>query len=265
LQKAFVGVSNPPAKLWWKGKEGWNEELFKRAVTVVGSRRMTEYGRRAVDKMVPNLVEQGMTIISGMMYGVDQAAHRMCLECGGKTVAVLGWGINYQGVTKEDMEFMSEIIQRGGLVISEWENQAGTLWTFPMRDRIMAALAKEVYVVEAAVKSGSMITVEWARRLGKPVWAVPGPVTSKVSEGTNKLIADGLARMWLPQHQLSINIAERYTNDAEVYSLLEREALTVDEMARKLHRPVEELGAKLSLMVLAGEVKEREGKYYLIS
>lgn len=127
----------------------------------------------------------------------------------------------------------------------------------------MAALAQEIYVVEAAAKSGSLITAEWGVKLGRKVWAVPGPVTSKVSEGTNRLIADGKAQMWLPQQQISLSLKDRDTNNAEIYAMLQNETLGIDDLARKLKRPVEELGAKLSLLVLSGEIIEKEGKYFL--
>ena len=225
---------------------------------------MTQYGQRVVEeKLVPQLVSGGVTVISGMMYGVDQAAHRACMECGGRTVAVLGFGLKWPGISTNDLRFMDEIVKKGGLVVSEWENQPGTLWTFPMRDRIMAALAQEIYVVEAAAKSGSLITAEWGVKLGRKVWAVPGPVTSKVSEGTNRLIADGKAQMWLPQQQISLSLKDRDTNNAEIYAMLQNETLGIDDLARKLKRPVEELGAKLSLLVLSGEIIEKEGKYFL--
>jgi len=102
----------------------------------------------------------------------------MAIECGGLTIGVVGWGINYDGVSDDETRFMNLITEKGGLILSEWETQAGTLWTFPRRDRIMAAISQEIYRVEAAVKSGALITVDWGIKLGRKIWAVPGPVTS---------------------------------------------------------------------------------------
>ena len=260
----LAALLQPVDELWYSGE--WDEGIFTHTAAVVGSRRMTQYGQRVVEeKLVPQLVSGGVTVISGMMYGVDQAAHRACMECGGRTVAVLGFGLKWPGISTNDLRFMDEIVKKGGLVVSEWENQPGTLWTFPMRDRIMAALAQEIYVVEAAAKSGSLITAEWGVKLGRKVWAVPGPVTSKVSEGTNRLIADGKAQMWLPQQQISLSLKDRDTNNAEIYAMLQNETLGIDDLARKLKRPVEELGAKLSLLVLSGEIIEKEWKYFFCS
>jgi DNA processing protein len=252
-----------PKELWFEG--GWDLKLFTHCVAVIGSRRITEYGRRVVDQLVPRLVEDGFTIVSGMMYGTDQAAHKTALECGGKTVGVMGWGINYAGIADEDKALGRRITESGGLIISEWEKQAGTLWTFPQRDRIMAALAEEIYVVEAADRSGALITADWGIKLGRRIKAVPGPVTSKVSEGTNRLLADGKAEAWTgwkteigPR-----SVAKRDTVETEIYRLIENETLSADEISRKTGISVDKVGAKLTMMVIAGEVKENDGKYHL--
>jgi DNA processing protein len=230
----------------------------------VGSRRNTDYGKRVIKKLIPQLVENRKIIVSGLMYGTDQAAHEEALACGGKTIAVLGWGINWQGAGEAERILCREIIDKGGAVVSEWLNQVSTLWTFPYRDRIMAAISTDIYVIEAAAKSGSLITAEWGRKYQKQVWAVPGPVTSKVSEGTNWLIDSGRARMWLPRQQLELETTgiSKQTDDVEIYTLLQNEALTIDELALKTGRIVSALGAQLSVMVLKGEIIQKEGKYY---
>lgn len=248
--------SRRPKQLWYRGK--WDKKLFAKCAAVVGSRRMTNYGERVVEKLVPQLVAAGFTIVSGFMYGVDQAAHRMAMTCGGRTVAVLGWGINYRKQEIRDEKLEEEIIKSGGLMLSEWEEQEPILWTFPFRNRIVAALASDVYVVEAAVKSGSLITARMGRELGRRIWAVPGPITSSVSAGTNALIAGGAAKIWLPQQQLVV----QEPRDDEMLRILTDEELTIDEVARKLGRQVSEVGAQLSLMVLSGVIIEKDGKYY---
>jgi DNA processing protein len=245
---ADLGKQEPP-RLYYDGK--WDRKLFDKCVAVVGSRRMTQYGLQVVEKLVPKLVDDGWTIVSGMMYGVDQAAHKICQECGGKTIAVLGWGIKNSEETRE-------FVKKGGLAISEWEDQLGALWTFPRRDRIMAALASEIYIVEAALKSGSLITAEWGIKLKRKIVAVPGPITSRVSEGTNKLIADGLAKMWISESK------NRSSNDTEISIALQCESLTVDELARKIGKSVQEVAGELSMLQISGEVKERGGKYYIV-
>src|SRR5258708_14202493 len=123
-----------PKELYARGT--WNPDLFQNCVAVVGSRRMTEYGKQVIEKIIPELVFAKKTIISGFMYGVDQYAHEVCLQNGGKTIAVLGWGIDVP-LDAHDTKLAKNIINSGGLILSEWENQKPTLWTFPLRNRIV--------------------------------------------------------------------------------------------------------------------------------
>lgn len=250
-------LSQPPKQLYYRGT--WDETLFTKCAAVVGSRRVTQYGRMVVEKLVPHLVQEGYTIVSGFMYGVDQAAHRECLACGGKTIAVLGWGINWDGLDASDKKLMSEI-EENGLVLSEWEEQKPMLWTFPQRNRIVAAIAQDVFIVEAAVKSGALITARIAAKLKRTIWAAPGPITSSVSEGTNQLIAQGRAKMWLPNAGSRLPLTA--SNDP-IVNLLETQSLDASGIARSLHQPIDTIGAQLSLLVLSGDIIQREGTYYV--
>jgi DNA processing protein len=254
----FKGIKPVVSTLYYRGNES---VLWDKCVAVIGSRKMTSYGLQVVEKLVPRLVQDGWTIVSGFMYGVDQAAHRICVECGGKTIAVLGWGIKIP-MESNDEKMANEIIKGGGVVVSEWEEQKGALWTFPQRNRIVAGLSSEIYVVEAAQRSGALITAELGIKMGKKIWAVPGPITSRVSAGTNKLIADRKAEMWVPD-DARVNVALRYTNKSDIYSLLQNESLSVDELVIKLGKTAVEIMADLTMMLLKGEVQEREGKYFL--
>ncbi|HBQ50774.1 hypothetical protein A3B42_03395 [Candidatus Daviesbacteria bacterium RIFCSPLOWO2_01_FULL_38_10] len=255
--KNLLDLSNPPKKLYFQGI--WNKGIFANCVAVVGSRKMTDYGARVIEKIIPQLIAQGQTVASGFMYGVDQYAHRVCVESGGKTIAVLGWGIK-QKLAGEDLKLAKKIIESGGLVLSEWEDQQGTLWTFPLRNRIVAALCQEVIVVEAAENSGSLITARAAAKLKKTIWAVPGPITSKTSRGTNRLIAGGKAKMWLGENSIQLPLAQ---NSDPLLQILDAEALTADELARKLKLPVSGIGAELSILLLSGQIIEKGGKYYI--
>ena len=266
LTISFLNLGSTPNKLYFMGN--FSPGMMDKCITVVGSRRITEYGRQVIKKMIPGLVQSGKIIVSGLMYGTDQAVHRECIECGGTTIAVLGWGINWTKTSAEEKELIDKIIKSGGAVISEWKDQTPMLWTFPVRDKVMAALSTDIYVTEAAIKSGSLLTADWGVKLGKKVWAVPGPVTSRVSEGTNWLIATGRAKMWLPGQQLSLSLdpspVNKKNNVTEIYILLQNEALGIDDLAVKLNRSVEDLGAELTMMQIKGEVEEREGKYYIV-
>ena len=263
IPKLLKDLSDPPKELYYLAKEdsgaAQNDimDIFDNCVAVVGSRRMTDYGRRVLDKLIPQLVFEKKTIVSGFMYGTDQYAHQTCVDNGGKTIAVLGWGIDKK-LFDYDKKLAEQIINSGGLLISEWETQEGALWTFPSRNRIVAALAKEVFVIEAAEKSGSLITANMAIKLKRKVWAVPGPITSKTSVGTNNLISERKARMWIGKNQ-----QQKLITDNPILSVLENESLSTDELARKVGRSVVEIGAELSILLLSGKVMERGGKYYI--
>lgn len=252
----LLDLSTPPKKLYFQGR--LNPKIFENCAAIVGSRRMTNYGERAIEKIVPQLIQQGKTIVSGFMYGVDQCAHRVCIEGGGITIAILGWGIDKK-LTGGDLKLANKIIQTRGILLSEWDSQEPAHWTFPARNRIVAALSEEVIIVEAAEKSGSLITARLAKKLKRTLWAVPGPITSHTSEGTNSLIAQGLAKMWLGKTAL----ASYKGGDDPILEILLNEALTADELARKLNIPIAEAGAKLSILLLSGQVIEINGKYYI--
>lgn len=249
----LADLPDPPKHLWYRGT--WDARLFSDCIAVVGSRRMTEYGRRVIEKIIPQCVFEKRTVISGFMYGVDQYAHRVCIENGGRTVAVLGWGIR-QPLEGEDKKLAEDIVSSGGLLMSEWEDQQPTLWTFPVRNRIVAALSEDVIVVEAAVKSGSLITAHIAKKLNRRLWAVPGQITNRLSSGTNALIDQGKARMWLG------NTPQQMTVSGDpVLATLADEALSASELARKLGKPVADIGAHLTMLAVTGQVIERGGTY----
>ena len=250
---------NAKHKLYYQGT--WSDEIFAKCMGVVGSRRMTDYGRRVVEKIVPELVQQGWTIVSGMMYGVDQAAHETCIECGGRTIGVLGWGIEYYAGDRE-WELQRKIIEGGGLLLSLWKDQMGTNWTFPARNQIVADICHELIVVEAASRSGALLTAGMMTKRKKLVWAVPGPITSSVSAGTNQLIANGEAKMWLGSSSKGVPLQRRGT---PLLNLISDQGLDASEIARRLGRPASDIGSELTMLMLKGEVEEREGKYYLNS
>ncbi len=252
-------LRDPPKQLFARGT--WDHSLFSNTVAIVGSRRITSYGRQVIDQIVPELVLQKKTIISGFMYGVDQYAHSVCIENGGHTIAVLGWGIEIP-LADEDQKLGISIENHGGLLLSEWQSQQASLWTFPVRNRIVVALSKEIIVIEAALKSGSLITANIAEKLHRPLWAVPGPITSPVSEGTNMLIATGKAKMWRPNEAQSINSKKKKETDP-ILRMLADESWSSDEIARKLGLPIAQVGAQLSLFAITGVVTERGGKYSL--
>jgi DNA processing protein len=159
------------------------------AVTIVGARRATSYGREIARELGRELAAAGLTVVSGLAFGIDGCAHRGALD-GGRTIAVLGCGPDI-AYPASHRSLWRQICERG-LVVSEFPPGAPPWrWTFPARNRIMAALAGMTIVVEAAVRSGSLITTDLAADLGRDLGAVPGPVTSRASAGPNGLLAGG--------------------------------------------------------------------------
>ena len=220
----------------------WRKELFEKCVAVIGSRRCSNYGRRVVEQLTSGLAGTGYVTVSGFMYGIDIEVHRNTYLSGGKTIAVLGWGIEKK-VNVEMSRLMQKLIESGSLVITEYEGDfKGNLLSFPQRNRIVAGLADEVVVVEAAEKSGTMNTVRWAKKMRKRVWAVPGSVLSEVSVGTNLLIKEGKAEMFRFEDNFYTNVLEE-NGDLEGFSEEEREIITLLRLEEGLG--VSEIGRRL--------------------
>lgn len=185
--------SAAPRALFGAGSRSLLAEIApERSVTVVGARKAGAYGREVAHELSRLLAGSGVVVISGLALGIDSAAHEGALAGSGSTVAVLGTGA--EGPYPPSRRNLYERIRAGGVVTSELPPGTPTFrWMFPARNRLMAALAGITVVVEAAERSGSLITAEMAAEIGRQVGAVPGPVTSWRSSGTNKLLADGAA------------------------------------------------------------------------
>jgi DNA processing protein len=160
------------------------------AVTVVGSRRATSYGRKVAQELSRELSSAGLIVISGLAFGIDACAHRGALEASGRTVAVLGCGPD-TAYPASHRGLWRTIAERGAVISELPPGSTPWRWSFPARNRVMAALAGMTVVVEAAARSGSLITADLAMELGRDLGAVPGPVTSRASTGPNELLAGG--------------------------------------------------------------------------
>jgi DNA processing protein len=268
-------IPNCPLKLFYRGD--WNNIIFKKSLAIVGSRRMSRYGREVIDLLMPDIVAKKTTVISGFMYGVDTQAHQTCVDLGGITVAVLGGGLNCL-TPIENEKLYSTILEKGGLIISEYEPDfQPTLWSFPQRNRIVSGLSTlGVLVVEASIKSGSLITAKLALKQNRKVYALPGPINSSISAGTNWLIKSGGAKLVTeagdifeekisqPNQQ---NLFKDYSDlsqlEKDIVSILEIEEVTVDELCQKLRRPVSEIGITISMMLMRDLITQENGKIYL--
>ncbi len=164
-----------------------------RILTIVGSRKNTEYGKNAVQKLVSSLVNENVIIVSGLAHGIDSVAHVSAMKNNLKTFAILGNGLDAKVMyPSSHLHLAEEIVEKGGLLLSELPplTQAAQ-WTFPARNRIVAALSDAVLIGEAEEKSGTLITARLALELGRDIGAIPGDIFSPNSYGTNSLIHDG--------------------------------------------------------------------------
>jgi DNA processing protein len=189
----LLAVEHPPDPLWIDGDPA---VLNARAVAIVGTRRLTGYGERVARELAGACAGAGIVVVSGFAQGIDSAAHRGALDAGGRTVAVLGEGIAlFLATVRGRRRPLVPRIRASGALVSQYApNFCAHAWTFAKRNATIAGLAEAVVVVEAGEVSGALITATDARRLGRPLLAVPGPIGSSSSVGTNALIASGAAR-----------------------------------------------------------------------
>jgi DNA processing protein len=233
-------------------------------VTIVGARRATSYGREIARELGRELASAGMIVVSGLAFGVDGCAHRGALDAEGRTIAVLGCGPDnaYPSAHRSLWRRISEV----GLVISEFPPGAQPWkWTFPARNRIMAALAGMTVVIEAAARSGSLITADLAADLGRDLGAVPGPVTSRASAGPNNLLAGGACLVRDAQDVLDAMLgpgARRIDRSgspldlglAAVLAAVDAGESSCDGVAAALGLPAAEIAAALARLEVLGYV-----------
>ncbi|RUL55818.1 DNA-processing protein DprA [Lysinibacillus antri] len=191
--KKLLEINNAPTMLYAKGDIALLKCPLKLAI--IGSRKATNYSRLAMDYIVPPLIEQNCVIVSGLAKGADSLAHTSTIKYGGKTIAVLGHGL-FHIYPKENKQLAEEIAENH-LLLTEYPPYVGVQkWHFPSRNRIISGISDALIVTEAALKSGTLITTELALESGKDVFAVPGPIHSQQSMGTNSLIKEGAIPIW---------------------------------------------------------------------
>jgi len=262
---------NPPFCLYCKG----NVELLNSVcIAVVGSRKVSEYGRVVTAQFTKEFVKAGLTVVSGMALGVDAVAHNTTLDCKGATIAVLAGGFNHI-YPSANFGLYKQICQNG-LVITEYPPNAEPLsYNFPVRNRIIAALSKGVLVTEAGLKSGALHTKNYAVDMGRDVFAIPGRITSSESEGTNNIIRQCQAALvTCPEDifkALNIKLDKNDKNstqqlDFDATSILNyilAEKKTFQEIADFTRIPTRELNTKLMEMQMDGLIIKLAGNAYI--
>ncbi|MFN8126082.1 MAG: DNA-processing protein DprA [Candidatus Nanopelagicales bacterium] len=182
-----------PRRLWITGA-GDLRLLAVRSVAIVGARNATSYGLQVAARLAADLAGAGWTIVSGGAFGIDAAAHRGALAAGGATVAVTAGGVDVP-TPRSHAALFAQIVDAGAICSEAPPGRTPQAFSFLRRNRLIAALTRVTVVVEAGARSGALNTAEWAQTLGRPVCAVPGPVTSPMSAGTHRLVQEGQARL----------------------------------------------------------------------
>jgi DNA processing protein len=252
------------------------------AVAIVGSRRATPYGLASAETLAGDLASRGITIVSGLARGIDTAAHRGALDAGGRTIAVLGSGIDVI-YPPENRRLAREIEARGALVSQFPPGTAPQPWNFPVRNRLLAGLALAVVVVEAADRSGALITAGCAGDLGREVLAVPGRITDRASQGALALIRDGatLVRDWadvvheLPEHwrravrapstsSRALSQPPEQSLEGRILALLAAdEPRQIDELIERGIAHASQVGAALAALEVAGWARQLPGQRWV--
>ena len=258
-------IYDPPKLLFFKG----NKKLlhYKNLLTVVGSRQTTDYHRNTLEKIITDLKDTSIVIVSGLAVGIDRMAHRYALDNDLPTIAVLGSSLDERKLyPQENLSLAREIINKGGLLLSEQSPQTKTqLWHFPKRNRILAGLSKTTVVISGAKKSGTLITAQVAIDEGREVLALPGNINLRLNQGPNKLIKAGAGLLNCSKDILRIynidkqiikrKITFKNKAHAKIYSLLQTESIKLVDLATRLNMPLAKINPLISEMEIRGIIK----------
>lgn len=270
-------IPSPPMSLYGRGTPHWqmDEKQNNSCFGVVGTRRPTAYGLEATYNIVSGLVDAGLTIISGMALGIDTKAHETALENNGKTIAVLGSGLDQNSIyPPENRGLMRRIIDSGGTVISEHAPGTPALKeNFPQRNRIVSGLSRGILVIEAREKSGALITARLALDQNRDVFAIPGSIFTPHAKGPNKLIQEG-AKLVTSASDILEDLGIEYTKERErtiqedlgekekIIIQLIAEPMGVDLIKSKTGFEASAIIATLSMLELKGLVRNLGGDTY---
>ena len=267
-------IYNAPPLLYVRGRIEKRDEW---AVAVVGTRRASVYGKETARMIATGLAGAGVTVVSGMARGIDTAAHRTCLDADGRTVAVLGCGVDVV-YPRENARLAAEIAEKGALVSEYALGTPPEASNFPPRNRIISGLTLGTVVIEAGPRSGALITADFAAEHGREVFAVPGNVLARGSRGTNELIQQGAKlvtsvtdvleelnlTMVSEQAQVRAVIPENET-EALLLDHMSAEPLHVDRLSRTVQLPIAQVSSTLALMELKGMVRQVGGMNYVLA
>lgn len=278
-------IPDPPILLYFKGNKLPDKE---KNIGIVGSRQATIYGTKTTLTLAQQIAQFGWTVISGLAWGIDTHAHKGALLGNGKTIAVIGQGLNTPLFPADNEKLAGQICEQGGIYSEFPMNFAPVPRNFPQRNRIISGLSAGVLVVEAAKRSGAFITADFALEQGKPVLAVPGPIDSKVSEGPNKLIQQGAkcvlevsdileelastpTRLIPPLDLPNINEDSSFSQsplgltpaEEKVWKELSKDRLQLEQLIDNTGLTVNEAALTLFSLEIKNLVKQLPGQYYV--
>jgi DNA processing protein len=265
-------IEQPPPVLYMRGELS-QEDTW--AVAIVGTRRVTPYGRQVTEEIASFLAANGVTIISGLARGVDAIAHNAALRAGGRTLAVLGSGVD-KIYPPENRAMADQIMQHGAVLSDYVPGTPPESTNFPPRNRIISGLSMAVVVIEAGETSGALITAEFAAEQGREVFAVPGNILAPQSKGTNKLIQRGahpllsasdimeaLNLTRVGHHKAARKALPVDEVESKLYEAIGEEPIHVDEIRNLTGLPVEKVSATLVMMELKGMVRQVGNMHYV--
>jgi DNA processing protein len=268
----LMNIDQPPPVIYIRGsikpEDRW-------AVAIVGTRRVTSYGRQVTEQVSTYLARNGLTVVSGLARGVDGVAHQTTLANNGRTIAVLGSGID-QIYPPEHRQLAEKIIENGAVISDYHPGTPPDAGNFPPRNRIISGLSMATVVVEAGETSGALITATFAAEQGREVFAVPGPIYAPQSKGTNRLIREGAQPLLDPvdiMESLNLRKVDHYKQaslllpgdelETKLMEILNLEPVYIDEIQTKAGFPVEKVSAALTMMELKGMVKQVGGMTFM--
>jgi DNA processing protein len=265
-------IDTPPPVLYTRGtlieQDDW-------AVAVVGTRKKSAYGEQVAEELGRFLAHQRVTLVSGLARGIDSIAHKAALQAGGRSIAVLGSGVDVI-YPPDNRKLAEEMIESGALISDYPPGTRPDGGNFPPRNRIISGLSLATVVVEAGHKSGALITAQFAIEQGREVFAVPGKIYAPGSQGPNRLIRDGahpltsiedlieaLDLSMITEHQHARVVLPADATEASLYAVLKREPQHIDDLTRQTGLPPEKVSATLALMELKGMVRQVGGMQYV--
>ena len=261
-------IPQPPYLIYVRGNLPLEGQV---CIGVVGSRKYTSYGKQACEKIVSGLSSCNVNIISGLALGIDSIAHQSALDTGGMTTAILGTGIDDKTIyPAQNLGLAKNILNKNGTLISEFAIGTKAMpYHFPMRNRIISGLSKGVLIIEASEKSGSLITANIATEQNRDVFAVPGPIFSESSKGTNNLIKQGAkivsgAEDIIEEYEELIAQSNK-DDESKILKLLSPEPLELDQLLKSANIPANHFNSILTMLEIKGIIRNQKGKIYKIS